>query len=237
MNNFLLVFLRVITIMSLLLLVNLLLTGKRLVGEMPLFDFLVVITMGSLVGADIADPEVAHLPTAFAVVVLGLFQFLMNKLILNNRKFASLVTFEPTLVMENGKFLIDNMKKIRYTLNEVLMLMREKDIFNLTEVQYAIIEPNGKLTVLKRAQMLPLTPKDMGIQVAANEIPIPVIIEGKLDKAGIKSASLETDEIIGLMKAQGYDQVCTIFFASYSHQLGLQIFPYTQSHGKMDIKH
>lgn len=237
LNTYLLVFFRILTIMSLLLTVNLLLTGKRLVGEMPIFDFLVVITMGSLVGADIADPNIEHLPTAFALVVLGIFQFTMNKFILNSRKFSKLVTFEPTLIMENGQFLVNNMKKIRYTLDKILMLMREKDIFDLKDVQYGIIEPNGKLTVLKKAELMPLTPKDMSLSVTPHDIPIPVVLEGRLDEVGIKEANLDKNLILRLLKEQGYEAIDTIFFAAYSLQQGLQIYPYQRNNSSIDIQH
>lgn len=237
MNDYVIVFLRIISIMSLLLVINLILTGKRLIGEMPIFDFLVIIAMGAIVGADIADPKIHHLPTAFAIVVLALFQFVVNKLVLSNRKFERLITFEPTLVIDNGTFLVNNMKKIRYTLDEVLMMLREKDIFNLAEIQYAIIEANGRITVLKKAEALPLTPKDMELQVVNKEIPIVAIIEGKLDEKSLKKATIQPQMIVELAKEQGYLDLSRIFYAVYSNSLGLQVFPYHEGPDDINLQH
>ncbi|WP_026476918.1 DUF421 domain-containing protein [Alkaliphilus transvaalensis] len=236
MNDYILVLVRVITIMSLLLLVNLTLSGKRLIGELPVFDFLVIITMGSIVGADIADPSIHHLPTAFAVVVLALFQFLVNKLIIKNRKFARLITFEPTLVMENGKFLNQNMKKIRYSLDEILMMLREKEIFDHEEVQYGIIESNGKLTVLKKADFNPLTPKDMNINVDEKEIPAVIIIEGKLDYASIRRLGLSPQWVMEEVKNMEY-QITNIFLATYTKERGIIVSTYNHSNGNINIQH
>ncbi|SCY40434.1 DUF421 domain-containing protein [Alkaliphilus peptidifermentans] len=235
--EYLMIFIRIITIMSLVLFLNLILTGKRLVGEMPVFDFLIIITMGSVIGADIADPSIEHLPTAFAIVILAIFQYIMNKFILKNRKFARIVTFEPTLVMENGKFLVNNMKKIKYSIDELLMMLREKDIFDFKDVLYAIIESNGRMTVLKKADINPVTPKDMAIGVKEKEVPTIVILEGRFDTESLKRAGLKSEMILDQVKKAGYKTINEIFIATYSKDKQLHISPYHIGIDSKNIQH
>ncbi len=192
--------------------------------------------MGAVVGADIADPNIEHLPTAYAIVILALFQFTVNKFIIKNRKFARLITFEPTLVMENGIFLVKNMRKIRYTIEEILMLLREKDIFNYNEVLYAIVESNGKLTVLKKAEHHPITVGDMNIEVKEKEIPYVVIIEGNLDYPSIERLKISPQWVRDEVKTQGYGDLSTIFLATYTKEKGISIVPY-QEQGHINIQH
>ncbi len=237
MEDYLFVFFRIITIMPLLVFVTIYIMGKRPIGELPVFDFLTVVTMGAVVGADIAEPDIAHAPTVFAIIVLALFQYFVSNWIIKNRRFGRLITFEPTLIMENGKFLVKNLKGIKYSIDEVLMLLREKDIFDFDEVQYAVIESNGKLTVLRRAEITPATPQDLNLQVKAKEVPMVVIIEGKLDHHSVSRLSLSEEKIIFMAREQGYVTIADIFLATYTKDKGLIISPYDVNRDNINIEH
>jgi uncharacterized membrane protein YcaP (DUF421 family) len=105
---------RIITIFPLLLMVTLLM-GKRSVAQLPVFDLLVIITLGSVVGADIADMEVSHIHTVVAIIYIGAFQLLVTKFKIINRKFGDLISFDPTVVMQDGKFIMKALRKQRYS--------------------------------------------------------------------------------------------------------------------------
>ncbi len=139
MDTYLLVFVRLVSIMALLLIATLFVMGKQPIGELPVFDFLVLIVMGSIVGADIADPDIEHLPTAFAVVVLACVQRLFSFLSMRFRKFRKIIAFEPTVILHNGKLIHRNIKRIHYSVDEILMLLRERSIFDIDAVEYGIL--------------------------------------------------------------------------------------------------
>ena len=166
---------RVITIM-LLFLVMTLLTGRRKIGEIPVFDFLVVITLASVVGADIADPEIKHLPTAYAVVLIILMQYLYGALITKNRKLGKLLTFEPVVVIENGQFVKSSLKRLKYSVDTILTMLREKDVFDLNEVEFAVMESTGQLSVLKKSQYQPITAKEIKLNTDYKGLSIPLIV-------------------------------------------------------------
>lgn len=85
---------RIVTIFPLILLTTLYM-GKRSIGELPVFDFLVIISLGAVVGADIADPNIEHLHTSFAIVLIGIIQRTVSYLVIRSRKFGKWITFEP----------------------------------------------------------------------------------------------------------------------------------------------
>lgn len=116
--------------------------GKRSVGQLPIFDFLVVITLGAVVGADIADPTTHHFPIAVAIVTLGIFQIVVARWKISNRKIGRLLTFEPTIIIHNGKFIKKNIRQIRYSIDNVLQMLREKNVFDISDVKMGIIEAN-----------------------------------------------------------------------------------------------
>jgi uncharacterized membrane protein YcaP (DUF421 family) len=141
--DYLTVSLRIITIIPLLFFMTLIM-GKRQVGELPVFDFIIAVTIGAVAGADIADPAIKHGPTALAIILLALLQVSVSFGIIKNRVFAHLLTLEPTIVIQNGQLLKSHLKRIRYSIDTVVELLREEGVFNLNEVEFAIIEPDGK---------------------------------------------------------------------------------------------
>ena len=89
---------RILTIFPLLLVVALYM-GKRAIGELPVFDFLIVISLGAIAGADLADPKISHIHTGVAIIIIGFFHKAITTLIIKYRRFGHMITFEPTIVI------------------------------------------------------------------------------------------------------------------------------------------
>lgn len=96
--------------------------------------------------------------------ILALLAILFDVLHLKNLKFRKITEGEPIIVIQNGVILEDNMRKLRYHIDNLEAQLREKDVFDFSEVEYAILEPTGNLSVLKKAQNRPLTPFDMNLK-------------------------------------------------------------------------
>lgn len=190
---------RIITIMFLFLVMTLI-TGRRKVGEIPVFDFLVVITLASVVGADIADPEIEHLPTAYAVVVIILMQYLYGIIIMKSRKLGKLLTFEPVVVIENGQFVKANLKRLKYSIDTILMMLREKDVFDVSEVEFAVIESTGQLSVLKKSQYQPISASEIKLDSQYKGLSIPLIVEGEIYEQNLDNLNLSRDWLVEQLK-------------------------------------
>ncbi|MEK4406246.1 DUF421 domain-containing protein [Sporosarcina sp. FSL K6-6792] len=222
MKDMLLILGRIVTIIPLLLFTTLFM-GKRAIGELPVFDFLIVIILGALVGADIAEPDIKHLPTAFAIIAIGVFQRIVTRWKISNRKIGRLLTFEPTVVLQNGKFVNENLKKIRYSIDNILQMLREKDVFDINEVETAIIEANGALSVLKKPQKNSVTLEDMNIIKPTSTISFPVIVEGTLYTDVLRDVNLDEAWLQQELDNQGVNDLKDVFFASINHNRELHI--------------
>ena len=207
-KDLLVVSMRIVTIIPLLLFLTLIM-GKRSIGELPVFDFIIVLILGAVVGADIADPKIHHIHTVVAIILIALLQRFVTKVILANRKIGKKLTFEPTIVVHEGKFLDANMKKIRYSLDNVLQMLREKDIFNVSDVHLAIIEANGKLTVHKKTDN--------------SSFAYPVIIEGKIYEDTLQKLNAEKSWLKDQLKQKGIANVENVFYASLNEKKELHI--------------
>ncbi len=215
LSEMLTVLLRIITIFPLLLVITLYM-GKRSIGEMPVFDFLIIITLASVTGADIADPSVSHAHTAWALVIIGLFQRFVSRVSIRWRTLGKKITFEPTMVIANGKFLPENMKKIRYSIDNVLGMLREKGNFHIGQVKQAIIESNGQLSVLSANSAG--EDKDKG-----DELSFPLILDGKIDQKTLKECGITADWLATVLRKKGIYRTEDVFFAAVDQQKKLYV--------------
>ncbi|MEW9125000.1 MAG: DUF421 domain-containing protein [Thermotaleaceae bacterium] len=233
MSSYVLVLFRVISIMLLLLFSTLLIMGKRPIGELPVFDFLALVVVGAIVGADIAVPEIDHLPTAFAVLVLAMMQRIITAILIKNKKARRMITFEPAVIIHEGKFVYNNLKKSLYTLDDILMLLREKNIFDLNQVGYAILEANGKISILKKAADREVRIKEIGLNKENACLFFPVIIEGELQRENIIRIHKTEKEVLSLMKAKGYSEIEQVFLAMMDKYGHLRISTYSEKTRKL----
>ncbi|RPF53884.1 DUF421 domain-containing protein [Aquisalibacillus elongatus] len=211
---------RIITIFPLLLIVTIFM-GKRAIGELPIFDFLIIITLGSLVGADIADPSIEHLYTAIALVAIALLQRGVARLKIMNRWIGRIMTFEPTVVIQDGKLLNDRLKQIRYSIDNILQLLREKEIFDISEVQTAIIESDGSLSVMKKPEKQTVTVSDLNLEGGKPQLALPVIMEGEIYSSILEFFSVNETWLKEELAKHGVQNVSEVFFASINYDLEL----------------
>jgi len=221
-KDILLVIFRIFTILPLMLFITIFM-GKRAIGELPIFDFLIILTLGAVVGADIADPNIKHFPTVVAIIAIGILQKVVAKWKISNRKIGKLLTFEPTVVIQNGKFLNKNLKKIRYSIDNILQMLREKNVFDIKDVETAIIEANGALSVLKKPEKNSVTLEDMNIIKTTSTISFPVILEGTIYTNILKDFNLDEAWIKQQLSLQGIIDIKNVFFASINKDLELHI--------------
>ncbi|MFV8829362.1 DUF421 domain-containing protein [Alkalihalobacterium sp. APHAB7] len=213
---------RIFTIFPLFLMVTIYM-GKRSLGEMPIFDFLIIITLSNVIGADIADPTVDHIYTYLAVIVIPLLHKSVARLLISNRKLGKKLTFEPTLVIQDGKVLVENLKRIQYTIDNVLQMLRQKDIFDISEVKVAIIEGDGKISVMKQENKMEVTLEDMNLDKKNLSLALPLIVEGEIYDDILTYLGLDRPWLIEELQKRNIPQMNRIFFASINQNQELHI--------------
>lgn len=215
---------RIVTIFPLTLAIALYM-GKRSIGELPIFDFLVIIILGAVVGADIADPQIEHIHTAVAIVLIGIFQKVVSKLKIRYRKFGHLITFEPTVVIQDGQFIVSNLKKIRYSIDNVLQMLRENDVFDISDVHLGVVEANGKISVLKKPNKTEITAEDMNITGKEVSLSYPIVVDGQVYNDTLAKLNLSDLWITEQLKNNGINSIEEVFFASVNMKKELHVSP------------
>lgn len=197
MNEGLVVVVRsVIGFFSLLIFARLL--GRQQISQLTFFDYVLGITIGSIASSLSVDLSSRAWPHWVGLLTWTVAVFALQWVSVKWRKAANYLVSEPTVVIMNGQIMEDALKSIRYTTSDVLQQLRDKGIFDLNQVGFAVVETNGKVSVLLKPEFLPVTPKDMNITPQANGLSTEiiydgVIIETNLIKANVDRVWLDTE--------------------------------------------
>lgn len=133
---------------------------------------------------------------------------------------------EPTIVISQGQVLKKSLKALRLSTDELSMLLRREKIFDYSQVAYAILEPNGKLSILEKPEQQILTRNDLRRPVPALKyLPVSVINDGRLNKENIKELGLEEDWLYRQIREQGYNKMEDVFYAQVQSDGSLYIAP------------
>ncbi|CAM4219522.1 hypothetical protein BAMA_19060 [Bacillus manliponensis] len=215
---------RIVTILPLALFATLYM-GKRSIGELPVFDFLVILTLGAVVGADIADPKINHIYTAVAIIAIALLQKLVATWKMKNRTIGRLLTFEPTIVIYEGQFLVNKMNKIQYPIDTILQMLREQQVFNVKDVELAIVEANGDLSVKLSAEKEIARIEHLSPQpnVFNKGIDIPVIIDGEIYEKVLSSRNLNESWLYEELERKNIFDVRDVFYAAVNDMNELHV--------------
>lgn len=194
------------------LLVIMLAIGRRQVGEFSSFDFLTSITIGAVAGALIVDQRIELASALAALLALGGMQLVFGWLSIKIRPFNRKMNFKPLTLVENGQIIKQSLRKVHMPVETLLQLLREKDVFDITTVELAVLEPHGKLSVLKKAEHLPLTPSQVNFSVNPNSILVPVILEGKLQERTLTEMGFSPQQIKEFRR-QHQESIHNVFIA------------------------
>ncbi|MED4589762.1 DUF421 domain-containing protein [Priestia flexa] len=154
--------------------------GKKQIAELSFFEYVTGMTIGNI-GAEMAmgiDKSIAH--GILSIVIFAVVPFLAGIISLKNKHFRDFMEGKGTVFIKDGKIMEDNLKKEKYTIDELLGLLRKQSVYQAADVEFAVLEPTGDLNVLLKKENRPLTAKDLGIAVAPSKEPQTVIMDGEI---------------------------------------------------------
>lgn len=155
------------------------LMGKRQVGELKPHELVITILLSAVAVIPLEDNS---MPLANCLVPILLFismEILTSVISMKSLWFRNLLQGRPIFIIRNGRLDQKKLKEMRFTIDDVVDALRQKDIFDLSEVEDAVIETNGSISVLPKAEYKPLTPNDVSISVKETGMPIAIVIDGK----------------------------------------------------------
>ena len=156
------------------------LMGKRQIGEMEPAEFVVTMLVANLAAIPMQDGGIPLLTGLIPILTVLGVELVLSFLMLRSGWLRRLFCGQPVLLIDEGKLLQGNLRLTRVTLEELLGKLREKDILDLSQVQYAILETDGEVSVFPYARFQPPCARDLGIQARENAMPVVVVEDGRV---------------------------------------------------------
>ncbi|MBR4961210.1 MAG: DUF421 domain-containing protein [Clostridia bacterium] len=188
--------------------------GHKQVAQLDFFDYISGITIGSI-AAELATDLEAPWKSLTALVIYGLVSVLLNLLTTKFPRTRKFINGTPTILMNNGKIIRKNLQKAKLDLSEFLLLCREQGYFDPEEIQTAVFEHNGKLSVLPKAEKRPATPYDLHLTVSPAHIGTEVIMDGRTMGENLSRAGRDEKWLEKQIRSQGYRNAGEIFLGIY----------------------
>ncbi len=188
--------------------------GKEQMGELTFYEYVTGITIGSL-AADMATITIiSPWVILMALVMFAALTFLMGYVSLKNRAARKLLEGEPTLVIQNGKILAKNMSRCRYNIDDMLLQLRTQGVFNVDDVEFAVLESNGQLSVLRKSHKQPVTREDLKIPSGYEGLSSEMIVDGEIIYQNLQQNNLDEAWLILELERQGIHSPKEIMLAS-----------------------
>ena len=197
--------------------------GHKQMAQLDFFDYITGITIGSI-AAELATEIEEPLKPLIAMVVYGVITVIINVVTTKFTKSRKFINGTPSVVMDNGKLYKNNMKKAKLDLSDFMVMCRQQGYFDLNDIQTAVYEYNGKLSVLAKSEKRPANPSDMNLTPAPAHIGTEVIMDGKILEENLKRMGLEANWLKKQILEQGYKDAKEIFLCICDNNKQLSVF-------------
>ena len=189
------------------------LIGKQQVSQLTYYEYINGITFGSIaanMATDSFDKFGDHL---VGLLTYGVLTFLAALVALKSRKMRKLINGEPVVVIQDGKILENNLRKMKLNLDEFTMLLRLKDIFDFTQVKLAIIEPSGGLSVIKKSEYENVERRDLKLKLEGTALAVEVVQEGKISVNNLNRLGLDEKWLRAQLKMRQILDIAEVEYA------------------------
>lgn len=201
-------------ILFLIIVIALRLMGKRQIGQLQPYELVVILMLSELAIIPMENIDMPMTSGLVPIITLVTVQILLAYLTLRSENARGIVCGRPTILVENGKILELEMARIRYNINDLLEQLRTKDVFNLADVEYAILETGGQLSVILKSQKRPVVPADLGVSTHYEGLPVTLIIDGYVFQNNLSRIKLSQEWLLSELKKFGIDSFKDVLFAS-----------------------
>ena len=199
--------------------------GHKQVAQLEFFDYITGITIGSIAAELATTLDKPWWKPTMSMIVFGIITVILSVLTRRLPRSRKFINGTPTIGLNDGKLYRKNMKKAKLELSEFLRLCRQEGYFNLDDIQTAVYEYNGKLSILPVSTKRPLTPEDMKLSPLPEHIGTEVIMDGRIIGSNLRRRDLSVAWLQKELKSQGYQSAKQIFLGICGKNNQLTLYP------------
>lgn len=197
--------------------------GKQQIGQLQPFELVIALMISELAAIPMENPGIPLINGLTPILTLMVAQIMLSYLSLKSERARAFICGTPSVLIENGRIIEKELKESRYNLSDLLEELRVKNVPNISDVEFAILETNGNLSVIPKSQKRPVTPEDMNLSTRYEGLPNILISDGHVMHRTLKSLNLEMNWLTEQLKSQGLNSPKEVFLASLDTQGKLYI--------------
>ncbi|MBE3591784.1 MAG: DUF421 domain-containing protein [Thermoanaerobacter sp.] len=189
-------------------------SGKQQIGQLQPYELVVAIMIADLVAIPMQNKGMPLVSGIIPILTLLVSQLFLSYLSIKSLRARAIICGIPTILVENGKILTSQLQKERYNINDLLEELRVKGYPNIADVEYAILETNGSLSVIPKSNKRPVTPQDLNLTPQYEGLPLPIIIDGRIMHQNMQKAGIDMEWLNAQLKMWKIQNVKEVLFAS-----------------------
>ena len=174
--------------------------GKRQIGQMEASEFVVTMLVANLASIPMQDSAIPLYSGLLPILVVLGMELCLSGLILRSIWVRRFFCGKPVILIDNGKILLENLRRTRVTLDELTGHLRQKDVLDIQTVQFAILETDGSLSVFPYPRQRPATAKEAGIKAEKQYLPITIVEDGYVSEENLRKAKKDRSWLDGILK-------------------------------------
>lgn len=187
--------------------------GKRQIAQMQPFELVIAIMIADLAATPMENTGIPLVNGVIPIFTLLSVQVIVSYLSLKSEPLREIICGKPSLLIDKGQIVQSEVKRLRINMNDLLEQLRGKDYPNVSDVEFAILETNGQVSVIPKAEKKNVTPKDLGLSPSAEELPISLIIDGILNKKNLEKTGHNFNWLKEQLKLNNINDLDEVFFA------------------------
>lgn len=189
------------------------LMGKRQAGELQPFELIIAVMIAEVAATPMDGPGIPITYGIVPVVILLVLHNLIAFISMKSDKARAFFSGKPSIVIHKGIVCREELKKLSYNLNDLIEQLRNKDVMNLGDVHYAVLESNGELSVMLKPEKRPLTPEDMSMAPQNPGFCYDIILDGKLKPMNLERLGFTMNQLEHILKTHKFKRVGDVFLA------------------------
>lgn len=187
--------------------------GKRQIGELQPFELVIAIMLSELAAVPMQDTGIPLIHGIIPILTLMLIEIIISFLTLKFQGFRKIMCGVPSILIEHGKINEEEMTRQRFNLNDLMEDLRMMGYLNISDIEYAIMETSGKLSIIPKTEKSNVTKEDLKIKSKETMMPVALILDGKLSKNGLESSGYDYEWLMQKLKADNIPDIKSVFLA------------------------
>lgn len=188
--------------------------GKKQISQLTFFDYITGITIGSIAASCAVDAQIDASMGLVGLLTWTLLSISLSYVTLKKLKIKRLLDGTPTIVIQQGKILYENLKQERFTVLDLLEELRLQGVFCVEQVNFAILENGGRLSILLKSQFQPMKPKDLNILTKTEGLPANLIIDGCILQENLALVDRDETWLCEVLKNKGFSSISDVTLAT-----------------------